>query len=512
MLRKLFLLVIFTFLTITLSATEKYSEKYEVAFVTDSIDREVSRLLKKFDSDAYLIVDVKLQTQTPKPLPETPFAISNLTIENENGVPVVDFLKIGIYTKMQKLPEPVSQLLQDIGDKYGVAPNIKINSLPDFYLEEKRQKKAEIEELDQVTLTKQFLRKNSIALGIAGFALLFLFLITIFTVKQFNSKKLKKIVDDGSAKISEAIQSGSGFSSSPAITQMSSAEENSSASSLASRPDTSGQDNKILSELPTDSLVAILSDCYWSEQDQYANYLWSNMSLQQRTQLLEAHPFLKDYSSFFCNKSAKNLNLHNDPYYLNPIKIDHLNNESLTQYCRQHPVLLQTLSSLRTDSFKLTARERIQFQDFYDPNATLPKTDLEKASASPLRKLTKKAKLSIQTIAEETEILTLNLDFETKEQVPSLGWLLELSDEKAKEILSSFSATDLATAWVAPTHVLEKLRSHIPEKKWNLMASYQENIKPRRESPVFMEIHKRTMQALSHTSSHGLQNDFSQAA
>ena len=99
---------------------------------------------------------------------------------------------------------------------------------------------------------------------------------------------------------------------------------------------------------------------------------------------------------------------------------------------------------------------------------------------------------SFESHEEESEFFEdPNLDFSLVSSFPSLSWLTFLRSKDIGEILEPFSAKELAMAWDAPEKTLAKLEVILPEKKVELLHSYQEQVKTNRKSEVFQEIIRR---------------------
>ena len=112
------------------------------------------------------------------------------------------------------------------------------------------------------------------------------------------------------------------------------------------------------------------------------------------------------------------------------------------------------------------------------------------------RVLKRKTKIYFENVEEEQEILEMDLPLETKETVYTLGWLADINEDKAKEILQGYSARDLATAWIGPDYVLDKLMGYMPVRKQDLLKSYLETTEPNRQSPVFQGLHEAAIEVM----------------
>ena len=83
-------------------------------------------------------------------------------------------------------------------------------------------------------------------------------------------------------------------------------------------------------------------------------------------------------------------------------------------------------------------------------------------------------------------------DFRPK--IPSLVWVALLDQAPRESLLSTWSAQDLASVWVADDEILAKLEEVIPEKKKVRIHEYAAKLKPSRQSPIMNDLVKEALE------------------
>lgn len=241
-----------------------------------------------------------------------------------------------------------------------------------------------------------------------------------------------------------------------------------------------------LNELPQSSLKELFADCYWSEQDAYAHFIWQHLSFEKKSRLISDLSFLKKYAEYFLQVMPKEQNFHSHPYYLNPVPLNHLNNSIVNSILEKNLSLWHTLSPIRQVTMQLTFDQRIKALELNV--ASLHKWDSQKASNERHLPISGQ---SIQLTDMEEKTLFDNIALvpeKFQSLVQSLLWLA-LTDEKiTMEILSRYDARTLASCWVGHTDILTKLESYLPEKKLKLLRTYLERSTASKNSSAYLEL------------------------
>jgi len=246
-------------------------------------------------------------------------------------------------------------------------------------------------------------------------------------------------------------------------------------------------EEKIFEKFPKESLKEIFADCYWAKADGYATWLWKKISSEQKSLLLEGLPFMKDYSLSFLQTSPKEQTEHDHPYYLNPSPLALTSQEDLSQMVKANPGLWRRLSPLRQKNLTLGLEEKIQAMSS-PADATKPVS----YPKSTLRQLHTAQHWGHLSEADENALYqNPNLiPDEMKPTIQSLVWLAQKDVGFIKTTLEKYDARSLASAWVGPTEVLEKLEKTLPEKKVRLLQTYKSKIPATRDSEVYQSLVK----------------------
>ncbi len=230
------------------------------------------------------------------------------------------------------------------------------------------------------------------------------------------------------------------------------------------------------------SLISMISDCYWSDEDSYAAWIWGRMDVEQRRQLLENMPFMADYSNFLADKESSPFPYVNHAYYLNPLPCNMTSQKDMTELVRVDNSLWHILSPIRQAHLQLRLEERIRCM-------SAPHKKYEKLvfTDSQMRALSVSGQWGDLSADDETQLLKdpWSVPVHLRSQIKSLVWLSTLPEEKIKEKLEKLDAKSLATAWVGPEELLNRLEGFLPEKKRELIRAYKDRIPATRDSDAF---------------------------
>jgi hypothetical protein len=444
----------------------------------ESLENRILPIVRTYDAKALVIVRAT-PVATNAPMPMTPFVMKDLSIEGAAGDAIIRRVDVTVVSRLKELPADVSRFIKDIcsgpGERVGVS--IKTEMLNE----------GGTRFLASTSLGSFW---NGTGTSVGFFALLFLaatlipngiffllFLVLFRRGRAFEGSSASGITSDAAAEANRLARSDRGHGA--------------------------GQDAAVehaVSKFPVEACVALLTDCYWGQFDGYANYIWNRLPFDLRKTILTDEPLIDEYSHHLNGVEEKNLNCEQDAYYLDPLPFSQIDNAALTNLVKQHPSLMNQLSTLRLDGLELSARDRIDLMKMAQAQKDLVLPKFNKLPPSPLRKFAHRlGMIRLQDFDEEQELLQMrDLGLEFIQKIPSLGWILRLSKEEAEKLLHFFSARDLATAWIGPPEVLEKLMNCLPEKKREMIVSYLQRTRPSRTSQTFQKIHSLTIEALKH--------------
>jgi hypothetical protein len=342
-----------------------------------------------------------------------------------------------------------------------------------------------------------FNQAKAVALGVL--VAISIFGLVVLTVWFALQRKRTHLLEKGLTGIKSALESSERTSGPSAWMNLNQREDSLPPSATSGAL---GGERDRLASLHDDGMLALLSDCYWCEQDAFGAFVWRRLPADRKIALMERMPALEDYGRFLMNVSESDLGVDQDPSYLRPLPIAHLDMQTLTKVALAHPRLLFRLSPLRSAALRLRPKERLMLNKTAEKEETRPergKTDLPELprTGSTPRFLKRNVMIEIHSEDEELEVLDMeNKDISLIAQVPSLGWLRMLPRETAIEILRPLSARDLATAWVGPARVLEETFEFLSEKKKEMLKSQLERTIPSRNSPVLIFIHQRIVEEI----------------
>ncbi|MGK5084270.1 hypothetical protein WDW37_13320 [Bdellovibrionota bacterium FG-1] len=514
---------LFIFLILLLPATagirEAAADSRETLFrLQRQLEERISPIVKSFDRQAFVFVSLQAKQQDHA-LPMTPFVLKNVSVEDGRGDLAIARVDVRLVTRKQSVPQGVLRLIENLLADLGPRPTIKVDPLPEaLYSDENAMDARTAYELKSANDAKLEMEKKAAALeaklavpkvdyykvitddlralvtGPIGLGILtavglfvFLFLLIIWSAMRGKSTMLKAL-NDGFERLGAAMEQGGGGRNPEAGTFRETENTQVSQGAQSGEPGTTG--SELYNSFTDEGLLALLTDCYWSECDEYGAYLWRRIPVPRKKALLDAAPFLQDYAGHLQNQAENNLKNDQDPYYIFPLPVWHLDNAVLTDVVRKNKSLFSKLSSLRIESMSFTALERIELARGGVDRLTQP-PDFAGLKPSAIRSLRKQVRLNTISIEEERGLLGLaEVTTEIVQAAPSLGWLLLIDPKMAEAVLKTYSARDLATAWIGPPEILEKLMTVIPPKKAKLLISYASRIQPSRNSAVFRAIHE----------------------
>jgi hypothetical protein len=465
--------------------------------IQETIEKRIMLLMHRYDKEALVFVTVALE-KSANELPSTPFTVEKLALSDADE-PRVKSIKVTIHTTLKPMPEDLLKVLTSTVDKFGVKPQFEFVDLPavaatseETALQTPGTPEAEAAAPGSVENLKQLVYKNPLLTLIALMIVAVAACAVVFVALFFRvSLRNWRAIDQGFKSVASSFGEAAGGP----------VDRNAPAPALAEasqRRDTSSLDRgETFKALSVESLRALLADCYWGQFDTYAAFVWYRVPVEKRTQLLAKDKYLTAYVGTLSGIDEQDLGLEQEPYYLNPLPINHLDSEALTELARGEPRLLKLLPTLRLDSLHLTVAERIALLggERGAPSEGKPLPNFERIAPSALRALLQRSKFKIHSVDEELEVLAMrDLTVDVCREIPTLGWLAEIDSDKLREIFLGYTAQDLASAWIGPDSVLKAMAASLPEKKLKLVLTYRERMQPSRDSRTFQMLHAKSLE------------------
>lgn len=442
----------------------------------EQIERRVQHVLKNIDPYAQVLVKLELKNKRVD-LAATNISLLNITdSKKERSLEFNDIqsITIKIISSKEELPTWIQPELQNLFQYKNSTLKIELEKIdPASLLEIENNSMKSFFETQSFDLQKKFLY----LLGTLAFSFMAFFLFLSMRNKNHYSQLV--------SKLSEAISSSSKdhMPTLPPIVDVTPKQQSLSVGSSSS---------KNLHFLQIKQVIALFSDCYWCMADNYAAWLWTQLSSEQRLQLIEAWPKADLYSKYLTYIEPISGNYHNHPTYLNPLKIESTSQTDLAEWLKKNPGIWSLLPPLRQETCPLTIQEQLSMMNTKPvifSNVTLPK------ATSTDRKLVIKANFS--EISENDELAIWEnpelVPQELRGDIPTLVWLAQLEAQKREKILSKLDAQQVAQAWIGPQVVLDLIQSSIPEKKWELVESYIKKFTPSRRSQAFNYLLKESL-------------------
>lgn len=267
-----------------------------------------------------------------------------------------------------------------------------------------------------------------------------------------------------------------------------------SAHASQNRPQTSasaeGLQFKInsLHGLSDETLLAVLSDCYWCAQDTEASWMWRRLDSKRKFSLMGQSDFLKSYSHYLQNITEQESTIYEDSYYYQPQNYSHLNNEDLAACVQKNPSLWHNLSPLRQKYLPISIDQKLQIRISLPDSKSFDFAKLQRSASRSLE-----VSASVTHISSDDELKILSdpniVPMDLRSQVPTLVWLAQKDTETITKILAKYDARSLASAWIAPEETLRKLEACLPEKKAKVLRSYLTKSSPDRTSDAFKSLY-----------------------
>jgi len=492
------------------------------------LEDKIFNIMRGFDPDAVVNAKIEVEKAANVKLPQTLITVKSIDLQDGQGRLKIKMVAVQIFTSAPISQETkllitsvASHLFQGATVSY-VKPlggyKLKPHQIIDLTDRSADAKKVEAPKVDAPTEDqnswiedlseavgdwteshKVALLASSVAVG-----LVVVFLVVNYLLIMMTLRRQTKVLEEGLKKMASAFEASAGAQE-PAGMSAQIASQNAPGSNekAASSRDLSSIE-KAMAELPEDGALALLYDCYWCELDGYARFIWSRLQVARRQKFLGLDVLLRDYVDYFSGADEVDLGVDGDVYYLAPLPINKVPNSALMELAAKYPAILRKLPSLRIERFAYEASERLDLEAraSKEPD-NQPDFSALQGQSQP-RVLKKKIKLRIKSDADEEKIRAQNIqDPDIMKTIPSLLWVERLSDEALSDVLQNFNSNELASAWIGPTTILDRMKSLLPERKRVMLEERVTSMKPSRDSKAYLTLHQQVVSAFEAGQSKG---------
>ncbi len=428
------------------------------------ITKRLENVSKIFDKNARVDVSLKITKRRKKVNTKNPFLLS--IDSNKKGQDYyISKVSAVVFTKYDEnsLPNTLRERIKNILKQYSKNNEMSFSSFSE-------ESVGYFSNVKPFELSLILLMSLSLCFGIFAF----------FRSQKGSVSHIGKIVEEGINKLSNSLE------------QLSTTPEVKTETTPFNIEVNSGKDSFLI-DVSLESLEEVLMDCYWSHEDSYAAYLWDRLDILRKGQLIERNRRLSDYGAYLQSVEQNNKRHVSDSYYISPLPLASIDNESLTNLVEKYNSLFHLLPKLRIDKLDLSALKKKEFflkkYSEEDTQFEIQNINWEEYRTTQTRAFESIQVFEFKDFDEEEEFFKENgHDVSLLKAFPSLSWLTLLREDDIDEILSSYTAKQLAIAWHAPQSVLEKLESCLPEEKLSLLKTYKDNLASNRSNSVYNQI------------------------
>jgi hypothetical protein len=492
------------------------TEQEERLLTQHFLEERVLKIVRGYDKEALVFVDLSSSTKNLE-LPSMPFSFDVKSLKSKGEV-TADLATVTIFStlfsKDAKLPNEASELIRRIGKPYAKSLTMKVAAFPKGYDASipsvpgglSGSKKSEPTNWSEMWDTLQAsnlvgglsaTKTKFLRWGLFGVIALFGVMASLMFVLWRHLSKMTSVqgaIEAGLGKVATALEN----TDRPGSVRSSEGEYR-TPSSAANK-----EDSDAFSALPDESLLALLGDCYWAKEDEYAAHLWRQVPVAARKRLIDTATFIGTYASHLAQFSGVSKGFESDPYYLAPLDVHHLSNEALSNLIKTHPNLYRALPELRSLGLDLPLKERLTLSEQRGSKSLSQPKDLQElknklkqlppSTPRPLRLV---KSLPIRSLADEQELQSwAKPSPDIMAATPSLVWSMHLSDDVLSRIVTDMPARELANAMVGPEAILAKITALLPPKRRELVENYLKKTTPQRESTAFLKLHQSIVDAL----------------
>lgn len=467
--------IIFCFLVFHINIFADTFSNLELSQIRRDIQQRLEQIIKTQDENASADVIFSFKKPKKKNKIENPFILSTIDPKEVEGKEIRS-IRISIFSRFTKktIPKDLEKKLRAITREYAKSYSFTYN--------EKLVSKA--------SFTDQLKELNLFEAAILCSLLGVILIISIgagvmfFRRKSRKSDNLGDVITDSVSSLKSAIET---LAASQGMR-----DEFPQTSKPMSFEINTGSDS-FMKDLNIESLEEIFMDCYWCEEDEYASFLWTKLDISRKSKILSRNKLMGDYANYISNLEGIDTGNINETYYFNPLGLGSIDNEGLTKLIKKYKSVFHLLPKVRVANLKIDASEKrvLMLTKFskQDTELELQNINWDEYKTTRSRSFDSSHVFYFESLEEEEKFFDEGkVDFTLVKSFPSLVWLTYLREDDILDILDPFTAKELAIAWEGPENVLIKLESVLPEKKVELLKSYQSQVESKRESPIFMEI------------------------
>ncbi|MEK6554469.1 MAG: hypothetical protein AABZ31_04445 [Bdellovibrionota bacterium] len=481
----LFILLLFTVHGHAQNGIEKY-----LAFET-ALENRIKTIIKPFDAKAQIFTKVKVK-EVKTVLPglsgdqDASFLLSGL--EGSFSQDTIDAVEVAVISELDPFPVEILDRVKALLDQKQINLNVTVTK-PSAQMALLLEQPTTVEKFFEAWNHSNYrFALIAGAIGLLGW----LITATVWMIALFPAqmKKTAEKIESGLTSIGRAAENLA-LGSSSQIRDVSPEQPK----QLSESRSTNSQDayTVALRELPSEAILAVFTDAYWCEEDQYAAWMWANSASSQRCYLAEKWPILAEYLGTLDNVTPSVAAYHMHPCYLAPLELNHIDQSDLAKLIEHQPAAYKLLSPLRQEKLPVSLQNRLDWLT----TATMDRKKFEIPNQASQARQLRQTPLGIQSISTEDEnFIWENVDRIPQHlvsSIPSLVWFARLEVRDRSEILSRMSAQDIADAMIGTEPLLASVKECLPEKKSALVESYLTKTSPSRYSPGFQYIMKQAL-------------------
>jgi hypothetical protein len=245
-------------------------------------------------------------------------------------------------------------------------------------------------------------------------------------------------------------------------------------------------ENSSFQKIPDHSLLALWSDCYWTENDEYAHFVWNQLSWNQKEFLLKTWAPSFGYMKYVTSLETKDLGLENDPAYLLKMNMENLSTDDLSSEVVKNNSLWKFISQIRRNSLNFN----LEMQKKCTEAKPMAVKEFNFKNSLNFRNFNLNNEMLYPSLKEEEALYSnpKKLNPSEKLRLNSLLLVAWMPAEARAQLFSQYSATDLASAWSGPEALLNDISKSLPELKLVLLNSYVKQFKADRNSESFKSL------------------------